>query len=99
LIQELFTTWRCCIDWSYCLVAKLHFLNWKIYCEKKTMCRIFKRVVYGFPSLSQVINGQKAQNGTKRPQNTHVTEVVKDMCDNWMLSFYNVFGQRWVFIL
>jgi hypothetical protein len=29
---------------------------------------------------------------------THVTEVVKDMCDNWMVSFCKVFGlQGWVF--
>jgi hypothetical protein len=27
------------------------------------------------------------------------TEVVKDMCDNWMVSVCNVFGQEWVFIL
>jgi hypothetical protein len=29
---------------------------------------------------------------------TYVTEVVKVMCDNWMVSFCNVFGQGWVFI-
>jgi hypothetical protein len=29
---------------------------------------------------------------------TRVTEVVKDMCDNWTVSFCNVFGHGWVFI-
>jgi hypothetical protein len=29
---------------------------------------------------------------------THVTEVVQDMYDNWMVSFCKVFGQGWVFI-
>jgi hypothetical protein len=30
---------------------------------------------------------------------THVTEVVKDFCDNWTVFFCNVFGQGWVFLM